>query len=81
MEKIPTLDLHGVTQDEVFDRMDRFLRREEANGSQCVRILHGKGTGKVKEKALEYCRLTGHKAKPDRQGKQPENPGAFLLYL
>ena len=80
-ENLPTLDLHGVTVDEVFDLLDRFLRREEASGTACVRILHGKGTGKVKEKAREYCRQTGHIPKPDRDENGGENPGAFLLYL
>lgn len=78
---LPTLDLHGVTTDEVFALMDRFLRREESRGSTCVRILHGKGTGKVREKAVEYCRLSGHSPKPDRAPGGKENPGAFLLFL
>ncbi len=82
--QIPSLDLHGSVVDEVFDLMDRFLRREEANGSDRVRIIHGKGTGKVKEKALEYCRLSGHEPKPD-SGEVgyglASNPGSFLLYL
>jgi dsDNA-specific endonuclease/ATPase MutS2 len=77
----PSLDLHGAKTDEVFDRLDRFLRREEGRGSECVRIIHGIGTGKVKEKALEYCRLTGHTAKPDRAPNGSNNPGSFLLYL
>lgn len=78
---IPTLDLHGVVVDDVFDLMDRFLRREEANGSQIVRILHGRGTGKIREKTLEYCRLTGHSPEEDKQNSPWGNPGSFLLYL
>jgi dsDNA-specific endonuclease/ATPase MutS2 len=82
MGKAPsTLDLHGVTVDEVFDLMDGFLRREEGRGATTVRILHGIGTGKVKAKALEYCRLTGHQPQPDRGGNGKANPGSFLLYL
>lgn len=79
--QIPSLDLHGAVVDDVFDLMDRFLRREEANGSDRVRIIHGKGTGKVKEKALEYCRLSGHVPKPDAGDGILVNPGSFLLYL
>ena len=77
----PTLDLHGAKTDEVFDRMDRFLRREEGRGSACVRIVHGIGTGKVKEKAMEYCRMSGHAPKPDKGGGGQANPGSFLLFL
>ena len=78
---IPTLDLHGVVVDDVFDLLDRFLRREEANGSDRVRILHGRGTGKIREKALEYCRLAGHSPQEDKAESQWGNPGSFLLYL
>jgi dsDNA-specific endonuclease/ATPase MutS2 len=77
----PTLDLHGAVVDEVFDLLDRFLRREEGRGSTAVRIIHGIGTGKVREKALEYCRMTGHKPKPDQAGGGRANPGSFLLFL
>jgi len=79
--QIPSLDLHGAVVDEVFDLIDRFLRREEANGADRVRIIHGKGTGKVKEKSLEYCRLSGHKPQPDTGEGIFNNPGSFLLYL
>jgi dsDNA-specific endonuclease/ATPase MutS2 len=78
---IPTLDLHGVAVDEVFDLMDRFLRSEEASGTGRVRILHGRGTGKVRAKALEYCRITGHSPMDDKTESQWGNPGSFLLYL
>lgn len=79
--QIPSLDLHGAVVDEVFDLMDRFLRSAEAGGADRVRIIHGKGTGKVKEKALEYCRLAGHAPQPDKGEGIYTNPGSFLLYL
>ncbi len=79
--QIPSLDLHGALVDEVFDRMDRFLRSAEADGHDRVRIIHGRGTGKVKEKALEYCRLTGHIPQEDKGEGLFANPGSFLLYL
>ncbi|MGZ3693683.1 MAG: Smr/MutS family protein [Bdellovibrionota bacterium] len=78
---VPTLDLHGVFVDDVFDRIDQFLRREEAKGTVCVRILHGKGTGKVEKKAREYCGLSGHQPKADKDPQGRQNPGSFLLYL
>ena len=80
-QNYPALDLHGAKTDEVFDRLDRFLRREESRGSTAVRIIHGIGTGKVKEKCQEYCRLTGHSPKPDKSENGSANPGSFLLFL
>ena len=79
--QIPTLDLHGAVVDEVFDLIDRFLRSAEASGADRVRIIHGKGTGKVREKALEYCRLSGHEPQADTGEGIFSNPGSFLLYL
>jgi DNA-nicking Smr family endonuclease len=81
MKKYASLDLHGAKTDEVFDRLDRFLRQQEAADAQCVRVIHGIGTGKVKEKCLEYCRMTGHTPKPDKGENGKPNPGSFLLYL
>jgi dsDNA-specific endonuclease/ATPase MutS2 len=78
---IPTLDLHGQVVADVFDLMDRFLRREEANGSDRVRILHGRGTGKIRDKCLEYCKLSGHSPVEDKVQSPWGNPGSFLLYL
>lgn len=80
-QSYPSLDLHGAKVDEVFDLMDRFLRREEGRGSQGVRVIHGIGTGKVKEKAMEYCRMSGHSPKPDKNESGTSNPGSFLLFL
>jgi dsDNA-specific endonuclease/ATPase MutS2 len=79
--KYPTLDLHGAKQEEVFDLLDKFLRREEGRGSSAVRIIHGIGTGKVKLKVYEYCKITGHQPKPDKNEKGQANPGSILLYL
>ena len=76
----PTLDLHGVTVDQVFDLMDRFLRKQEGK-TPAVRIIHGRGTGKVREKAYQYCRLAGYAPKPDRSENGQANPGSFLLFL
>jgi DNA-nicking Smr family endonuclease len=40
-----TLDLHGSTQDEARDRLDRFLGSCLEHEIRCVRIVHGKGIG------------------------------------
>lgn len=80
-KKIPTLDLHGKRVDDVFDLLDRFLRKEESAGTSFVRVIHGIGTGKVKEKTYDYCKQTGHVPKPDKDESGRVNPGSFLLYL
>lgn len=40
-----SLDLHGNTQEEARDRLDRFLQSCLSHHIKCVRIVHGKGYG------------------------------------
>jgi len=78
---MPTLDLHGFKTDEVFDALDRFLRKAEAQGEEKIRIIHGKGTGKVKTKVLEYLKITNYPAKPELIGKGRVNEGALIVFI
>ena len=50
----PLLDLHGCLEDEVFDKIEFFLKKHSAGQ---VRIMPGKGKGIVKKKLIEYLRL------------------------
>jgi DNA-nicking Smr family endonuclease len=38
-----TFDLHGHTKESAFQLLPRFLRLEQAKGSQCVIVITGKG--------------------------------------
>ncbi len=38
-----SFDLHGHTRDSAFQILPRFLRTEQARGSQCVIVITGKG--------------------------------------
>lgn len=78
---MPSLDLHGFKTDEVFDALDKFLRKAEASGANQVRIIHGKGTGKVKEKVLEYLRMANYTAKPERLANGGVNDGSLWVFL
>ena len=37
------LDLHGMTRDEAFAALDRFIDRARREGARAARIIHGKG--------------------------------------
>lgn len=76
-----SLDLHGFKTDEVFDAVDKFIRKAEGLGHHRVRIIHGKGTGKVKEKVLEYLRMAGYTGKPEPLANGNMNEGALLVLL
>lgn len=45
----PSLDLHGKTADEAEGSIDRFLNEQFMGGRRTVKIIHGKGTGKLQE--------------------------------
>lgn len=73
-QSFPTLDLHGYRVEEVYDALDQFLRKSESQGHARVRIITGKGTGKVKAKTLEYLKTAHYQP-------QLENEGSFLVVL
>lgn len=56
----PTIDLHGLRVADALTRVDLFLRREQARGAICVRVVTGNGTGAVKAAVREL--LDGHRA-------------------
>ncbi len=44
-----TLDLRGLTADEALERLDKYLDQAYLAGLPFVRIVHGKGTGRLRE--------------------------------
>jgi DNA mismatch repair protein MutS2 len=54
----PEIDLHGLTVDEALPRIDDFLHDTYNAGLHYVRIVHGKGTGTLKQEVSRY--LAGH---------------------
>ena len=73
---LPTLDLHGLTEDEVFDRVDKFIYKHSQSDASRVRIIHGKGKGIVKKKLTEYLRLGNYSYKSD-----DGNDGAMIIFI
>lgn len=53
--KDPSIDLHGCTADEVFDLLDRFIRKHQEQ--EQVIVIVGKGKGIVRKKVLEYLEI------------------------
>ena len=44
----PELDLHRLTVEEAMSLLDQFLYETYAAGIHSVRVVHGKGTGKLR---------------------------------
>ncbi len=56
-ESLPImLDLHGYTVEEAIEALDKYLDKAYLNGMPYVYIIHGKGTGALKEAVFEFLR-------------------------
>ena len=75
----PTLDLHGKTVDQVFDLVDRFITKNQ-NQSR-LRIMPGKGTGKVKAELLSYLKLGGYPWEYEVLDSGKKNTGCLIIIL
>ncbi len=78
-KKIPTLDLHGFTTEDVFDAIEKFLAKHSS--ATQVKIMPGKGTGKVKAKVTEYLKLAGYHWSPERLPSGGTNDGVMIVYM
>ena len=77
--KMPTLDLHGRTGDEVFGLLDQFITKHK----RCkeLRVIVGRGRGIVKQRAVEYLKGAHYPWRHERAHSGVENPGALILDL
>lgn len=80
-QKKPTLDLHGFTTDEVFDALDRFVTQHQSRGTKQIRVMTGKGTGKVKAVALDYLKKGHFPWQIERLENGKQNEGVLLVFL
>ena len=77
-KKIPTLDLHGCTTDEVFNLMDQFIT--DNNHHPELLVIVGKGQGLLKQKTIEYLK-GGHYPWRYEKVYGFENKGALIVDL
>lgn len=75
----PTLDLHGYKTDEVFDAVEAFLAKHTS--AKQVRIMPGKGSGKVKAKVAEYLKLAHYHWSHERLSNGQLNEGVMIVYM
>jgi dsDNA-specific endonuclease/ATPase MutS2 len=78
---LPTLDLHGRTTDEVFDAMEDFINRENQRGTPRVRVMPGKGSGKVKAVVTDYLKRANYPWHYERLANGQNNEGVMIVIL
>jgi len=73
-----SLDLHGKTVEETIDALDLFLNDACLDGRHEVRVIHGRGGGRLK--AAVHTRLGQH-ASVRAFRLDPANPGVTIVSL
>ncbi len=53
---VPEIDMHGMRVEEALDALDRAIENAIAAGSSKLRVIHGKGTGAIREAVWESLR-------------------------
>ena len=70
----PSIDLHGDFVDVALTRLDEFLHQQFLRGSEVIKIIHGRGTGKLRRaihvwlKKQELVRYFRDSQAPTQQG-------------
>jgi len=75
----PTLDLHGYKAEDVFDAVERFITKHQNEAR--VRIMPGKGTGKVKQQVEEYLRLARYHWNFEKLDNGKVNEGVMIVFM
>lgn len=75
------LDLRGQTADEALDRLDDYLDRAFLAGMPFVRIIHGKGTGKLRQVIREALRGHPHVVSFEEGGDQEGGAGVTVAKI
>ncbi len=76
-----TLDLHGMTEEEAMNALDRFLTASQNSNLPKVKIISGKGTGKLQTLLKKILKNGGFPFHPEKLPNGKTNEGAFVVYL
>ncbi len=74
-----SLDLHGARAEEVIPKVDEFLTQATAAGFDQVKIVTGKGTGKVKSIVVDYLRKARYPWHHEKNQKGVDNEGVIIV--
>jgi len=75
------LDIRGQRVDEGLDALDRYLERAYLAGLPFVRIIHGKGTGKLRESVRQALKINPHVKNFESGGRTEGGEGVTVAHL
>lgn len=79
--KAPLLDLHGDSLLDVEAKVDRFLIQAQGKGLNQVRIMTGKGTGKIRAAVQAYLKLGGYTYHFEKSANKQDNEGVLVVHV
>jgi DNA mismatch repair protein MutS2 len=75
------LDIRGHRVDEGLDALDRYLERAYLAGLPFVRIIHGKGTGRLRDSVREALAMNPHISSYENGGRTEGGDGVTVARL
>ena len=75
------LDLHGATVEEAIDMLDKYLDKAYLHGMPYVYIIHGKGTGALREAVFDYLRKSKIVAHFETGSLSEGGTGTTIVYF
>ncbi len=75
------LDLRGQMSEDALDKLDRYLEQAFLTGMPFVRIIHGKGTGKLRQAVREMLRGHPNVASFEEGGEKEGGAGVTVAKL
>lgn len=79
--KTPLLDLHGANLLDVEDKVDRFITQAQSKNISEVRIMTGKGTGKIRAAVQKYLKLGGYHFHFEKSANGLDNAGILIVHV
>ena len=76
--EIQKVDLHGLTIEEAKNKLESALDKALLNDTWCLEVIHGRGTGALKNMTKNYFKSSKHIT---RFNEDPINPGVTKGYL
>ena len=75
------LDLRGQRAEDALDALDRYLEQAYMSGMPFVRIIHGKGTGRLRQVIREALRENSHVKSHEEGGEKEGGEGVTIAHL
>ena len=75
------LDLRGQRAEDALDALDSYLEKAYMSGMPFVRIIHGKGTGRLRQVIGEALRASPHVRKYEMGGEKEGGDGVTVAHV